>query len=80
MDGHFPSVHLVNLLIEDSIKLQEYRKCMTPRGRSFTVLAIYWHVEQGMVFKVDEYDRRVVTVITKKTREEVSHREHRENL
>lgn len=65
-----PSAHLVSMMIADSVKLQEYRRAMTPRGRSLTVLALYWHVEQGMVFKVDEYDKRVVTVITAKTKTE----------
>jgi len=65
-----PSAQTVSLMIAEAIKLQDYRRVYTPRGRSITVLALYWHVEQGMVFKVDEFDRRVVTVLTAKTKKE----------
>lgn len=68
--GQVPSRQLIDLLIADSIKLQAYRKCQTPRGRAFVVLGLYWNVEQGMIFKVDDSAMRVVTVITKSTKEE----------
>lgn len=61
-----PSTREVDQLIKESIQLQQPRVLFTPRGIRYNVLAIYWHPERQMVFKVDGVRKRAVTVLTPK--------------
>ncbi|MGD8388789.1 MAG: hypothetical protein PVG49_16705 [Desulfobacteraceae bacterium] len=57
-------------IIKNSVEVQKYRRVYTPRGRSMTILASFWHPESGVIFKVNVPSKVIVTVFTKDIRQE----------
>ncbi|MDP3284737.1 MAG: hypothetical protein Q8M56_09960 [Desulfobacterales bacterium] len=54
-------------LLEECVIMQQCRDYYTSRGRACRVLALYWHPDREIMFKVDTKHNVVVTVVTKKT-------------
>lgn len=59
-----PTSDEIDQMINESIIVQKQMDLFTSRGRLYRVLAIYWHPEREMVFKVDFKRRKTVTLIT----------------
>lgn len=55
-------------LLEECVIMQQCRDYFTSRGRPCRVLALYWHPDRGIMFKVDTKSALVVTVVTEKAR------------
>jgi len=60
-----PTSDEINQMINESIIVQKQRDLFTSRGQLYRVLAIYWHPEREIVFKVDHKKRKVVLLITR---------------
>ena len=69
VSSNVPSLRELEELINKSVIVQNHRDLFTPRGRNYRVLALYWNQEKGLIFKVDERRRKVVTVLTFKALE-----------
>ena len=61
--GALPSNQDIERIIAESVVLQKFRRAYTSRGRSIVFLSVYWNVRLGVVLKVDEEARKVVTVL-----------------
>jgi len=58
-----PTAREVEAMIRESAKIQKCQDLLTIRGRQIRALALYWHKESGLIFKVDEKRKKVVTVL-----------------
>lgn len=67
VDGPVPAAGDVEAMIAGAVELQKFRSALTPRGRSLTILALYWVPERGVVIKVNTKSRQAVTVVTEDT-------------
>lgn len=58
-----PTPEDVARIIRESVRTQNFRLLLTPRGRPIVVLASYEHRGLGVTLKVDEKHNTVVTVL-----------------
>ena len=59
-----PTSNEINQIISESIIVQKQLDLFTSQGRRYRVLAIYWHPEREIVFKVDHKLGKVVLLLT----------------
>jgi len=59
-----PTPDEINQIISEAIIVQKQLDLFTSRGRLYRVLAIYWHPEREIVFKVDHKLGKVVLLFT----------------
>ena len=66
-----PAPQELDRIITECVEVQEFkREVYTPRGRSMTILAAWWHPETGVILKTNDRTKVVVTVFTEDIRHE----------
>lgn len=71
MKTPLPSPQALDRILENSVEVQEFkREVYTPRGIRIPILASWWHPESGVIFKINDRKKVVVTVFTKDIRHE----------
>lgn len=66
--GRPPSTAKINQWIkEQCVIIQKYRELFTARGYRFDLMALYWEPQRGIIFKVDQRRKKIVTVLTEHT-------------
>lgn len=59
-----PTSNEIDQMINESIIVQKQMDLFTSRGRPCRILAIYWHPERDVVFKVDHKVGKVVLLFS----------------
>ena len=62
--GPLPTSDEIDQMINESIMVQKQMNLFTSRGRLYRVLAIYWHPEREIVFKVDHKFWKAVSLFS----------------
>ena len=63
-----PTPDEIDQMVHESIIVQKQKDLFTSSGRLYRVLAIYWHPDREIVFKVDHQKGKVVMLITGKAK------------
>ncbi|MBW1666740.1 MAG: hypothetical protein JRJ66_01575 [Deltaproteobacteria bacterium] len=64
--GNEPSPELVQGIMQYGVIVLKPRVLMTPEGKPFKQLGIYWDPELQVIVKIDEFKGRAVSVLAPK--------------
>jgi len=68
--GNWPNRRLIKRILKESVPIHPCRNLYDENGNPYRIFAIYWHPDMDVVIKVDEFENRAVTVLSRENYEQ----------